>query len=55
MLRILLLAWRLAQARGGEEIIAARLNPDPLRHVTCGSKSPQIFEHLEDRSLALFG
>ena len=48
------IAWRLAQARGGEEIIAARLDPDPLRYVTWGSKSPQIFDHLEDRHLALY-
>jgi hypothetical protein len=33
--------WRLAQARGGEEIIAARLDPDPLRYVVWGSKSSQ--------------
>jgi beta-ureidopropionase len=38
------IAWRLAQARGGEEIIAARLDPDPLRYVTWGSKSLQSFE-----------
>ena len=40
------IAWRLAQARGGEEIIAARLDSDPLRYVTWGSKSPQVFDHL---------
>jgi predicted amidohydrolase len=48
------IAWRLAQARGGEEIIAARLDPDPLRYVTWGSRSPQIFDHLEDRNLKLY-
>jgi len=48
------IAWRLAQARGGEEIIAARLDPDPLRYVTWGSKSPQTFDHLADRNLALY-
>ncbi len=48
------IAWRLAQARGGEEIIAAKLDPDPLRYVTWGSKSPQIFDHLQDRNLALY-
>jgi hypothetical protein len=46
--------WRLAQARGGEEIIAARLDPDPLRCVTWGSKSQPSFEHLEDRNLELY-
>jgi beta-ureidopropionase len=49
------IAWRLAQARGGEEIIAAKLDPDPLRYVTWGSKSPQVFDHLQDRNLALYG
>jgi predicted amidohydrolase len=48
------IAWRLAQARGGEEIIAAKLDPDPLRYVTHGSKSPQVFDHLQDRNLALY-
>jgi predicted amidohydrolase len=48
------IAWRLAQARGTEEIIAARLDPDPLRYITPGSKSPQTFDHLEDRNLALY-
>jgi beta-ureidopropionase len=48
------IAWRLAQARGGEEIVAARLDPDPLRYVTEGSKSLQVFDHLQDRNLALY-
>ena len=48
------IAWRLAQARGGEEIIAAKLEPDPLRYVTWGSKSLQVFDHLQDRNLAIY-
>jgi predicted amidohydrolase len=48
------IAWRLAQARGTEEIIATRLDPDPLRYITWGSKSPQTFDHLEDRNLELY-
>ncbi len=48
------IAWRLAQARGTEEIIAAKLDPDPLRYITTGSKSVQPFDHLEDRNLALY-
>jgi predicted amidohydrolase len=48
------IAWRLAQARGTEEIVTARLDPDPLRYVAWGSKSPQYFDHLEDRNLALY-
>lgn len=48
------IAWRLAQARGTEEIIAAKLDPDPLRYITWGSHSPQNFDHLEDRNLILY-
>ena len=48
------IAWRLAQARGSEEIISARLDPDPLRYITWGSKSLQMFDHLEDRNLELY-
>jgi predicted amidohydrolase len=36
------IAWRLAQARGGEEIIAAKLDPDPLRYVTCRVREQTI-------------
>ena len=48
------IAWRLAQARGTEEIIAAKLDPDPLRYITWGSKSIQPFDHLEDRNIAIY-
>jgi len=48
------IAWRLAQARGTEEIISAKLDPDPLKYITWGSKSMQPFDHLEDRNLALY-
>ncbi len=48
------IAWRLAQARGTEEIIAAKLDPDPLRYITTGSKSEQVFDHLEDRNVELY-
>ena len=48
------IAWRLAQARGTQEIIAARLDPDPMRYITWGSKSLQNFDHLEDRNLQLY-
>jgi len=44
----------LAVARGGEEIIAAELDPDPIRQVTLGSTAPMIFDHLEDRNLAAY-
>jgi predicted amidohydrolase len=48
------IAWRLAQARGTQEIIAAKLDPDPLRFITWGSNAPQNFDHLEDRNLPLY-
>ena len=48
------IAWRLAQARGTEEIISAKLDPDPLRYITFGSKHPQTFDHLQDRNLKLY-
>jgi predicted amidohydrolase len=48
------IAWRLAQARGTQEIISARLDPDPMRYITFGSKSLQTFDHLEDRNLKLY-
>lgn len=48
------IAWRLAQARGTEEIISAKLDPDPMRYITWGSKALQSFDHLEDRNLELY-
>ena len=48
------IAWRLAQARGTEEIIATKLDPDPLKYITWGSKSLQRFDHLEDRNLEIY-
>jgi predicted amidohydrolase len=48
------IAWKLAQARGGEEIIAAKLEPQPLKYVTTGSHALQVFDHLEDRNLELY-
>ncbi|MEW5938517.1 MAG: carbon-nitrogen hydrolase family protein [Chloroflexota bacterium] len=48
------IAWRLAQARGTEEIVSAKLDPDPMRYITWGSKALQSFDHLEDRNLELY-
>ncbi|MCK8058552.1 MULTISPECIES: carbon-nitrogen hydrolase family protein [unclassified Fusibacter] len=48
------IAQTLALARGTEEIIAVKLDPDPLRHVTYGSKSPMIFDHLQDRNVGVY-
>jgi predicted amidohydrolase len=48
------IAHKLAQARGTEEIVSAKLNPDPLRYVTYGAKSPMIFDHLEDRNIEIY-
>jgi predicted amidohydrolase len=48
------IAQTLAQARGTEEIIAAKLDPNPLKYVGYGSKSPMIFDHLEDRNVKVY-
>lgn len=47
-------AWKLSQARGTEEIFSAELDPEPLRYISHGTCSPQIFDHLEDRNIALY-
>ncbi|AZR72681.1 nitrilase [Anoxybacter fermentans] len=48
------IAQKLALARGTEEIIAVKLNPDPLKYISYGTKSPMIFDHLEDRHIAIY-
>lgn len=48
------IANKLALARGGEEIIYAKLNPDPIKYVTYGTNSPMVFDHLEDRNLKAY-
>lgn len=48
------IAWRLCQARGQEEIVAAKLDPDPMRYVSWGTRSLQSFDHLEDRNLEVY-
>ncbi len=48
------IAQKLAQARGTEEIISAKLDPNPLKWVTYGANSPMIFDHLEDRNLEVY-
>ncbi|GAV25691.1 nitrilase [Carboxydothermus islandicus] len=48
------IAQKLALARGGEEIISAKLNPEPLKYVSYGTKAPMIFDHLEDRNLKAY-
>jgi beta-ureidopropionase len=48
------IAHTLAQGRGTEEVIFAELNPDPIKYITYGSKSPMVFDHLELRNLAAY-
>jgi len=48
------IARTLALARGVDEVVAAELDPDPIKHVTYGSRAPMIFDHLEDRNLAAY-
>ena len=48
------IAQVLALARGTEEIIAAELDPEPIKRVTYGSTAPMIFDHLQDRNLEAY-
>ncbi len=48
------IAQTLALGRGTEDIIAAELDPEPLKRISYGSTSPMIFDHLEDRNLAAY-
>ncbi len=48
------IAHKLAQGRGTEEVIFAELNPDPIKYITYGSKSPMVFDHLELRNLEAY-
>jgi predicted amidohydrolase len=44
----------LARGTSQEGWVSAALDPDPLRTISPGSSAPQIFDHLEDRNLALY-
>lgn len=48
------IAQKIAQARGVEEVVAAEIEPDPVRYVTYGSKDPMVFDHLEDRNVEIY-
>jgi beta-ureidopropionase len=48
------IAHKLAQGRGTEEVVFAELNPDPIRFMTYGTKTPMTFDHLVDRNLAAY-
>ena len=48
------IAQKLAQARGTEEIISAKLDPNPLKRITYGANNPMTFDHLEDRNLEVY-
>jgi beta-ureidopropionase len=48
------IAQKLALGRGGEEIISARLDPDPIKYVSYGTHSPMIFDHLQDRNVKAY-
>ena len=43
-----------ALARGSEEVIAVELDPNPLKYLAPGSKTPMKFDHLQDRNLAAY-
>ncbi|MBU5294377.1 carbon-nitrogen hydrolase family protein [Anaerosalibacter bizertensis] len=44
----------IALARAGDDIISAKLNPDPLKYISYGSKAPMTFDHLEDRNTEVY-
>ena len=48
------IAHKLAQGRGTEEVVFAELNPDPIKFMTYGTKTPMTFDHLADRNLAAY-
>ena len=48
------IAQTVALARAGDELVYADLDPDPIRRVTFGCDSPQLFDHLEDRNVATY-
>lgn len=48
------IAHKLAQGRGTEEVVFAELNPDPIKYMTYGAKTPMVFDHLADRNLAAY-
>jgi beta-ureidopropionase len=45
---------KLAQARGGDEIISAVLDHEPLKYVSPGSHNKMVFNHIEDRNLEVY-
>ena len=47
-------AQTLALARGQEEIISSKLDPDPIKYISYGSKAPMLFDHLEDRNVPVY-
>lgn len=44
----------LALGRGTEEVVFAELDPDPIKRVTWGARTPMIFDHLQDRNLEAY-
>jgi len=48
------IARTLALARGTEEVVAAELDPDPIKRITYGATTPMIFDHLQDRNLEAY-
>lgn len=48
------IAQTLALARGTEEIIAVRMDPDPMKYVSYGTKTPMTFDHIQDRNVEVY-
>jgi predicted amidohydrolase len=48
------LAQQLAIATAGENIISAKLDPDPLKYMSYGIKRPMAYNHMEDRNISVY-
>lgn len=44
----------IAQARCAEEIVYAKLSPEPIKYISYGIKSPQVFDHVQDRNVKAY-
>ena len=44
----------IALARCAEEIVYAKLSPDPIKYISYGIKSPQVFDHVQDRNVEAY-
>lgn len=48
------IAQTIALARGTEEIIYAELSSEPLKYINYGTRTPMLFNHIEDRNISVY-